>query len=161
MRKVSPEFVDAFFAWLPGAVAGFLPFFTFLVVNDFGYDIESDSHVLEHYESGLTSHLLVMAMVASTVSVITSFSRVGSGTYPNFVKDGRGPVLILLLTIIIWALSWTLYTMQETGDPGLWMRLKAILAVITALLTSLVMEIAMSRLRLLEKQPQRAPDPPS
>lgn len=138
-------FIGAFFEWLPGVVVGMLPLFAFVLATGFG----TGALGVEHFQLGLTSHLMVMAIVTSSVSLVTSWVRVGAGHYPNFAEDGRGPTLLALSLVLVAAYSLVIYALAEAGVRDLPMRTCALLAVGAALLASISMEFAMARLRLL------------
>lgn len=146
----SSSFTNSFIEWLPGAIAGLLPLSGFFLAHGDGSGLAPGV-----WERGLASHLLVVAIVASSVSVMTSFMRLAAGNHPNFMRDGRGPIFLLLILMCISFYSTVVYTLVEAHTARLPVQLCAWLAVVTALIASLAMEFAMTRLRLLSEHPDR------
>lgn len=147
MRKA---IVIAIWEWAPGVVGGALPLMVFVLAGAFRHlEGEATPHQL-----AFLSHLCVMAIVTSSVSVITSFGRILTGKIPNFLRDGKGPLLLVMLLLITLAYSLVLYALVEAkvaNQPtsGLywlsWWGLSA------SLVSSLYMEVAIARLHELAK----------
>jgi len=117
-----------------------------------------DEHTA-YYNLAFTSHLFVMAIVTSAVSVITSFGRILTGRIPNFLRDGRAPLLLVMFLLVVLAYSVSLYALVEAhvavqATPALsWLAYSGLAA---SLSSSLYMEIAIARLHELANR-RKAP----
>ena len=143
---------EAIWEWIPGVVAGGLPMMVFIVC-----DVLAVSNGSQHTDNGnaFAAHMLILAIANSSVSAVTSFSRLVRGRVPNFLRDGRGPVLMIILILVILAYVTALYALLEGGTGGELMYRLALGGLVGSLLTSLYMEFTIARLHELAKARRR------
>lgn len=99
--------------------------------------------------------MLILAIATASVTVVTAFSRLARGKVPNFLREGRGPVLLTILLLVVLVYVVGLYMMREVGEGGRLMNVMAFWGLMAALIISLYMEFAIARLHELASERRR------
>ena len=151
----------ALWDWSPGVVAGGLPFLIFLGAtlgpSSTNPGVAEAAH--QHFQAGLVTHVLILGITTSCVSIVTAFSRMANGTITNFSREGRGPIFLTMITVIVLAMLVNLYSLHEAQAEHGPVMLLAVLYLVASLTTALYMEITIARLGKLESHRDTEPDP--
>lgn len=151
----------ALWEWSPGVVAGLFPLLIFLL------SAGMPGHVSTHSNSGpytdftneLLAHMLVLGIVSCAVTVVTSFARLLTGRIPNFLRDGRGPVGLVMLLLFALMYMGALYTSHQNGHRGPPMWTLTLLGLGASLTISLYMEFAIARMNEIAKAKRKRKKP--
>ncbi len=146
--KVSEPAWSAILDWLPGAVAGGLPMMVFLMANALNGKpgtVGAEHHHFHFYES-LVAHMLILGIANSSVSVMTAFTQVFAGRLPSILRDGRGPSILVFISVVTLVYQTSLYAWLESGAMGLPLAIMAGLGLLGSLVVSLYLSFALGRL---------------
>ncbi len=140
---------EAIWEWLPGVVAGWLPFMMFLIGAPF-----ADRHtpklaleVSQHLTSGMTVHMLILGITNSTVSIVMAFWKLYSMELPQYLRSARRPVASVMISLAILLYQTSLYAWQEWGPTGPAMIWIAGVGLFSSLVISLYLEFSVASLR--------------
>jgi hypothetical protein len=166
--RVTKDFKRVVWEWLPGVVAGFMPLFVFILVKahvippvppEATKSPEAMAHFAKvtagHFWYGLTEHLIVFSIVASSVSTFTSFPRLFSESLED-APIGRASLGLVMAITLILVFSVAMYALHEARVTGNGVTWTAGIVVLVTLGVSLYMEFAIANLRLARHAARRA-----
>ena len=146
---MSQELKRVIWEWLPGVVAGLIPLVVFLLVaSQTGGTPQADPAAAAlHYHDGMVGHLLVFAIVTSSVSTFTAFPRLFSYSREGEPIGQQSLGLVMVITLIL-VFSVALYVLQEARVASGQTIVASLVIVGSAILTSLYIEFSIANLRL-------------
>ena len=150
--KIKQEFRHAFWEWLPGFAGGVLPLLCFaLSYMQSREPAEHEEHLHRiHLFEGFVEHLLVLVIVMASVSIVgfTARSKIGP-LGGKVLREGRGPMGILTLLVFNLVYAVNLYNGFELNGADNKLLAMALCGVVTALVASYSMEVAIVRYQSL------------